>query len=75
MISSFEQIKSNGATPQRWIRELTRLLRTEGEKYSAVQALESGAFSGKSGETFEYGLNCILDGIGSPKSRSKRKAR
>ncbi len=74
--ATFEQIKNNGGSPQEWIRDLTRLLRSEGEKYSTLQGvLGSGALSGKSGEAFEYGLNCILAGIGHPKPASAAKAR
>lgn len=72
--ATFEQIKSHGGSPQEWIRELTRLMRSQCESYSTLQAvLGSGALSGKSGEAFEYGLNCILAGIGNPEPASRAK--
>lgn len=68
--ATFERLKTSSGSPREWIRGLTQLLRAEGSRYPVLQAiLGSGAFSENPDQAFEYGLNCILDGI----SVSKRK--
>jgi AcrR family transcriptional regulator len=62
--ATFEQIKSHGESPRQWIRELDRLLRTDGRRYPVLQAVVgSGALSKDPDATFDFGLNYILDGI------------
>ena len=62
--ATFERLKSNSGSSQRWIRELDKLLRAEGSRYAVLQAtLRSGAFTENPEDAFDYGLNCILRGI------------
>jgi AcrR family transcriptional regulator len=66
--ATFEQARGHGGARPDWIPELTQLMRAEGERYPATRAaLGSGAFSSNGGEAFDYGLNCILNGIRAPK--------
>jgi AcrR family transcriptional regulator len=63
--ATFEQISSQSKTPWKWAGELTQLLGAEAGKYSALKAvLATEALLVDPKESFEYGLNCILDGIG-----------
>ncbi len=62
--ATFEGLKSAGGSSKRWIRELSVLLGSDGSRYAQLQAaVASGAFSEDPSGAFEFGLNCILDGI------------
>lgn len=66
--ATFEQMKNRSESPRRWIPELARRPEAESNRYAGLyEVLESAAFSGNRSEAFEYGLNCILEGIGSAK--------
>jgi len=68
--ATFERLKGRSGSPGRWVRQLSQLLNAEGSRYPVLQAsLESGAFSENPDEAFEYGLQCILDGIRVSKRR------
>ena len=68
--ATFAQMKAQTPSPRKWIRDLSRLLRSQGGRYSALQAiLESGAFTANPEETFECGLTWILEGISTSKRR------
>ena len=61
----FEQIKRRQASPRKWARDLSRLLQSDGGNYPQLHAvLDSGALDADPSQTFEFGLTCILDGIG-----------
>ena len=67
--ASFERLGADANTSGRWVRDLDQLLRTASGRYPTLQAtLASGALDGKPDEAFEYGLDCILEGIRPPRS-------
>jgi AcrR family transcriptional regulator len=71
--ATFQQKQRHGESPRRWGREMAHLLRSESGRFPALlAALDSGALSGDSSEAFDYGLNCILDGIPATKLKGKR---
>lgn len=58
--ATFQQIEAG----KEWARELTQLLQSELNRYPILlDAVRSGAFSQKMDDGFEFGLDCILDGI------------
>ena len=74
--AAFERLKGASGSPRQWVRELSQLLRAESSRYTVPQAaLKSGAFSETPDKAFEYGLNCILDGIKVSKCESGANAR
>lgn len=74
--ATFERLKGSSGSPRQWMQELGQLLRAQRSRYTALWAvLGSGAFSADPGEAFEYGLNCILNGLGNSKRESRAKAR
>ena len=74
--ATFEQVKNHSESPRKWARELADLLRSGGNTYPALrEVLATGVVTGDSDDAFEYGLDCILDGIGAGKGGSRAKAR
>jgi AcrR family transcriptional regulator len=74
--ATFERLKGSKDPRRRWIRELKELRLREGGRYCFLQAaLGSGALSGDPKQAFEFGLNCILDGIDALKYGSRPGAR
>ena len=66
--ATFERLKGSRGSARRWIQELRQLLRADRNRYAVLQAtLASGALSENPHEAFEYGINCILNGIGASK--------
>jgi AcrR family transcriptional regulator len=62
--ATFQQIKMHNKSGRRWIPELARMLQTEAHRYPVLlKALVSGAFDRSPDTAFEFGLDCILDGI------------
>lgn len=61
--ATFERFRGSRGTPRRWIRELSQLFAESGRYPFLKATLTSDAFSGDPDMAFEYGLNCILDGI------------
>jgi AcrR family transcriptional regulator len=62
--ATFEQIRRRNAPGRRWIRDLMRDLKQEGERFpELLKVLGSGAFGDEPGAAFDFGLDCILEGI------------
>jgi AcrR family transcriptional regulator len=62
--ATFEQAVRSGAARQKWVQELTQTLRQEPERCpTLLDVLSTGAFSENSTGAFEFGLDCILNGI------------
>lgn len=62
--ASFQQIRKGTGTGAQWVRELTQCLASDAERYPILMdALRSGVFGESVGGAFEFGLDCILEGI------------
>ena len=62
--ATFQQIRMHNKSSQRWIQESAKMLRTEAHRYPAIlKALALGAFDRSPDTAFDFGLDCILDGI------------
>jgi AcrR family transcriptional regulator len=62
--ATFQQIGTRANSRKEWSRELGRMLQSESHRYPILlDVVRSGGFSEDVGGAFEFGLNCILDGI------------
>lgn len=63
--ATFQQARGRSAgTEEEWIRELNQTLEREPNQYPALlDVLRSGALSESVAAAFDFGLECILDGI------------
>ena len=62
--ATFQQATRNRAAGKEWMRELGQRLQQDPKRYPALlNVLRSGAFGGSAAGAFEFGLDCILDGI------------
>jgi AcrR family transcriptional regulator len=62
--ATFQRIAANNKSSQRWMDDLARVLKPEAHRYPAlVAALESGAFFRDPEDAFDFGLDCIVEGI------------
>jgi len=62
--ATFQQIGTRANSRKEWSRELGRMLQSESHRYPILlDVVRSGGFSEDGGSAFEFGLNCILDGI------------
>jgi AcrR family transcriptional regulator len=73
--ASFQQIGKYNESPEEWTRDLARMLESEARRYpSLLEALNSGAFSKDPARAFDFGLDCILDGIRTRLSQRRAKS-
>jgi len=71
--ATFQQIGTGTRVGKEWARELTQLLQSEPNRYPILlDVIRSGAFSQNIDNAFEFGLDCILDGIRARASRPSR---
>jgi AcrR family transcriptional regulator len=71
--ATFEQIGTRSGTGKEWSRELLHLLQSEASRYPILLDLvRSGALTENVDGAFEFGLDCILDGI---RARACRRSR
>jgi AcrR family transcriptional regulator len=62
--ATFEPIGKRSESAPEWIHELTQMLKPEAHRYPAVvRALNSGTFFENPDAAFDFGLDCILEGI------------
>jgi len=62
--ATFQQIRKYNESPETWVRDLVRALKSQPHRFpSSLAALDSGAFSKGSARAFDFGLDCILEGI------------
>ncbi len=62
--ATFQQIASQRESAHSWTHDLAQLLKSEAHRYPAlVQALDSGRFFDDPDGAFDFGLDCILEGI------------
>ena len=71
--ATFQQIGTRANVGTDWARELTQLLQSEPDRCPILlAAVRSGAFSQKVDGAFEFGMDCILEGI---RARAGRRGR
>jgi AcrR family transcriptional regulator len=71
--ATFQQIRPSGGAGEDWARELAQMLQPEAEHYPILlDVLRSGAFNESTGGAFDFGLDCILDGIRARVSQRSR---
>jgi len=71
--ATFQEIKRGSGPGKEWTRELGHILEPEARRYPILfDALRSGVFSESIGGSFEFGLDCILDGISARVSPLRR---
>lgn len=71
--ATFQPIGPRTRAGKEWARELGQLLQSEANRYPILlDAIRSGAFSQNVNSAFEFGLDCILDGISARASRRSR---
>ncbi|HTJ30723.1 MAG TPA: TetR/AcrR family transcriptional regulator [Acidobacteriaceae bacterium] len=69
--ATFQQTEKSEAPTQDWSRDLAQLLAQEPTRYPSLRkALNSSNFFKGSAKAFDFGLECILEGI---KTRAKRR--
>jgi AcrR family transcriptional regulator len=62
--ATFEHAGRSSAAGKEWTRELTQTLQQEPNRYpTLLEVLRSGAFSESITGAFDFGLDCILDGV------------
>jgi Tetracyclin repressor-like, C-terminal domain len=71
--ATFQQIRASSGVGEEWTRELANLLHPEANRYPILlDVLRSGAFSESISSAFDFGLDCILEGI---RERVRRRRR
>src|SRR5580658_1226418 len=62
--ATFQRMPKRNDSEQKWIRDLAQMLRPEAHRYPTLVALlNSGAFFGNPEAAFDFGLDCIVEGI------------
>jgi AcrR family transcriptional regulator len=62
--ATFEYAGRSSAAGKEWMRELTRTIQQEPNRYpTLLEVLRSGAFSESITRAFDFGLDCILHGV------------
>jgi AcrR family transcriptional regulator len=62
--ATFQQIRMSSGTRKEWTVELAQILQREADRFPMLlEGLGSQAFSESTGAAFEFGLDCILNGI------------
>lgn len=62
--ATFPHARRGGGAGKEWMRELAQIVQQEPNRYPALLGvLSSGAFSESVEGAFDFGLDCILDGI------------
>ncbi len=70
--ATFRETGKHMASDRHWIEELIGHLRSNSDRFpEALEALSAGTFTEKSDSAFDFGLDCILTGIGA-KSRERQ---
>jgi AcrR family transcriptional regulator len=62
--ATFLQIRNRGESPQGWTNDLVQLLHSQADRYPVLlNAARSGAFSKTPSLVFDFGIDCILEGV------------
>jgi hypothetical protein len=71
--ATFQQIGTRRGAGKEWGRELVHILQSEASRYPVLlDVVRSGAFTENVEGAFEFGLDCILDGIRGRVSRHSK---
>jgi AcrR family transcriptional regulator len=71
--ATFQQISKSSGIGEAWTRELAQILQSQANLYPILlDVLRSGAFTESADGAFDFGLDCILDGI---RARIRRRSR
>lgn len=71
--ATFHQIRRASTSGKARTQKLAQILRSEANRYPILlNLLDSGAFSQDIGGAFDFGLDCILDGIRARANRGRR---
>lgn len=71
--ATFQQIRERSGAGKESVQELSQWLLPQASRYPVLlDVLRSGAFSERNGAAFDFGLDCILDGIRVRLSRRSR---
>jgi len=74
--ATFERVKTHSASPRQWLQELKRMLDSEPTRHPTLETVvASGALSGDRSSAFDFGLMCIIDGIGASRRLGGPRAR
>jgi len=72
--ATFERIAKRSESQRKWIQDLAQMLKPEAHRYpSLVALLDSGAFFENPDAAFDFGLDCILEGIRARAGSQSRK--
>lgn len=70
--ATFEQAGRGSAAVKEWMRELSQTLQQEPNRYPMLlDVVRSGAFSENITGAFDFGVDCILDGVRAQASRAR----
>jgi AcrR family transcriptional regulator len=62
--ATFEQAGRSSVEGKEWMRELSQTLQKEPDRYpTLLDVVRSGAFNENIKDAFDFGLDCILDGV------------
>jgi AcrR family transcriptional regulator len=62
--ATFQRIRERSESEREWVHDLAQLLKPEAHRYPAlVRALDSRAFFKNPDAAFDFGLDCIVEGI------------
>ena len=71
--ATFQHIEKHNGVGTEWIQELAQLLQAEADRYPILlEVVRSGAFGENLSGTFEFGLDCVLEGINARVNRSRK---
>jgi AcrR family transcriptional regulator len=74
--ATFQQIRTYNESPETWVSDLVRALKSQAHRFpSSLAALDSGVFSKGSTRAFDFGLDCILEGIRARVRQRRTKSR
>jgi AcrR family transcriptional regulator len=74
--ATFQQMRKYNESPETWIRDLLRALKSQADRFPAsLAALDSGAFSKGSTRSFDFGLDCLIEGINARVRKAKPRRR
>jgi AcrR family transcriptional regulator len=73
--ATFLQIRNHGELAQKWTNDLAQLLNSQGDRYPVLlNAVHSGAFSKAPLLAFDFGIDCILEGVHARVAGGKKRS-
>lgn len=72
--ATFLQIRNRGESPRKWTNDLIQLLNSQADRYPVLlNAVRSGAFSKTPALAFDFGIDCILEGVHARVSGARKR--